>query len=387
MHERGLSDDLSLDGRTVLFVVPDLAEGPLGRRTLASVTAVSDAGGRALVAAGKGDLLGEMQAAGGEWIDLPLDTANPLRSAANVSSLAARIDREAVDAVHLGGAGPGWTTWAAARLARRPLVAHLDEEPTGGAATRADCILVPSTYLADRLQKRFGVRYSALRMVSPGLALDAFDPGGVSETAMAGFRTAAAVPPSGRLVVQWGPFSADQGQILLIDAVRLLVNGGLKGVSFALVPDGDGPDREALEARIEAQGVGHVVRIVEAAGPVALAAADLAVVTPVEPQAVARQALQAIAAGAVTIGGRIGAVPEVLRSPPDFAADRATGLLVPPGDALPLAEGIARALNLGMAEMAAISARARRHAAKFTLARLQDDLVKALGASIVARTG
>ncbi len=380
MDRAGLSDDLGLDGRTVLLVVPSLDEGRRARLTIASVAAISDAGGRALVVAGKGDLLGEMQAAGGEWVPLPVETANPIRMMANVVSLSALIDREAVDIVHVRGERPAWTAWAATRLSRRRLVVSLDREPTtrlGRAQLRGDAVLVPSAFLALRLQSRYRVRNSALHVVSPGLSLGAFDRSKVTDAAIAGFRSAAGAQPGHRLVLQWGPFTPDQGQILLIDAVRLLVNGGLSGVVFALVPDGEGPDREALAARIEAQGVGALVRIVDAPGPVALAASDLSVVAPLEPQAIALQAIQSIAAGAVTIGSRIGAVPEILQTAPEVPADRATGLLVAPGDALPLAQGLSAALALSAAERADLSARGRRHAARFTVPRLQDDVLRA----------
>ena len=386
MQHAGLSDDLSLDGRTVLLVVPSLDEGRRARLTIATVVAISDAGGRALVVAEKGELLGEAQAAGGEWIPLPVETANPVRMIANVISLSAHIDREAVDIVHVRGERPAWTAWAATRLSRRRLVVSLENEPVtwlGRAQLRGDAVLVPSTELALRLQSHHNLRNAALRVVSPGLSLGAFDRDKVTDAAMSAFRLAAGAQPGYRLVVQWGPFTPDQGQIVLIDAVRLLVNGGLSGVVFAIVPDGEGPDRAELEARIAAQGVGALVRIVDAPGPVALAAADLSVVSPLEPQSIALQALQSIAAGAVTIGSRIGAVPDVLRTMPEAPADRTTGLLVAPGDAVPLAEGLSAALSLGAEERAGLSARARRHAGRFTVPRMQDDVLRAYGSLLV----
>ena len=387
MQHAGLSDDLSLDGRTVLLVVPSLDEGRRARLTIATVVAISDAGGRALVVAEKGELLGEAQAAGGEWIPLPVETANPVRMIANVISLSAHIDREAVDIVHVRGERPAWTAWAATRLSRRRLVVSLENEPVTwlgqgpaarrrrpGALDRARacafsritmCAMPPcaSCHPACRLAPSIGTRSPMRRCRPSGSPL-------VRNRAIS-------------LVVQWGPVTPDQGQIVLIDAVRLLVNGGLSGVVFAIVPDGEGPDRAELEARIAAQGVGALVRIVDAPGPVALAAADLSVVSPLEPQSIALQALQSIAAGAVTIGSRIGAVPDVLRTMPEAPADRTTGLLVAPGDAVPLAEGLSAALSLGAEERAGLSARARRHAARFTVPRMQDDVLRAYGSLLV----
>ena len=69
----------TLAGATILQIVPALYEEPNARAAVNVAFALLQAGARALVAAEDGPLVGELRAFGGEWIEFPNATANPLR--------------------------------------------------------------------------------------------------------------------------------------------------------------------------------------------------------------------------------------------------------------------------------------------------------------------
>jgi len=67
----------------------------------------------------------------------------------------------------------------------------------------------------------------------------------------------------------------------------------------------------------------------------------------------------------------LGAAPETVLAPPEVAAAARTGWRVPPGDSGALAGALAEALALGPAERAALAARARAHAGRFSVAAMR----------------
>src|SRR5437660_857031 len=77
----------TLAGATILQIVPALYEEPNARAAVNVAFALLQAGARALVAADDGPLVGELRACGGEWVDFPNATVNPLRLRKNAGVL------------------------------------------------------------------------------------------------------------------------------------------------------------------------------------------------------------------------------------------------------------------------------------------------------------
>lgn len=388
MRDASLPQELGLEGRTVLQVLPALDGGRVSRQVLAIAAALTRAGARALVAADKGPSIGELQAAGGEWIPLDARTRSPVGLMRNAATLSGLIGRETVDLVHAHARGPAWSAHVATRLARRPFVTSFHTSPDAAsrlpafanwALARGDAVLAASGYLASRIGAAHGVDAQRLAAVSPGLDLSGFEPARVPREASVGFRLAAGLTGTGRVVVHQARLDPGKGQMVLVDAARLLVNGGLSETVFVLACEGiERSDyRAELEQRIQAQGLDDIVRLVGSAdaGACALLAADLAVVSSTEPEAVGRNAIEAIAMGLPPIVSDDGALPEVVPAPPGVGAADRVGFRVPPGDPLALAEGIGAGLSLARGEHAAMSRRARAHAGRFSLERMHEDVL------------
>ena len=84
--------------------------------------AVVRAGGRALVLAEPGRLAPEVIAAGGEIVEFPAATKNPLKMLVNASAIERLVRQLGVDLVHARSRAPAWSALMAARRARVPFV-------------------------------------------------------------------------------------------------------------------------------------------------------------------------------------------------------------------------------------------------------------------------
>lgn len=229
---------------------------------------------------------------------------------------------------------------AAPRLGRPPLVnaVRVTPEEESPWMRRVDRWTAPrvarfhlqSEALAAGLRARLGVGRERCAVIPNGIpladadaALAAARPG--ARTAMGLFRTDLAVACVGRLHRQ-------KGLSVLLAAFHAL----LQTVPTArLLLAGDGPERRALEAAVDALRLRPFVRFL---GTVPsswelLAAADLFAL-PSLWEGMPNALLEAMAAGLPVVATAVGAVPEMV-------AAGTEGLLVPPGDAAALAQALA----------------------------------------------
>jgi glycosyltransferase involved in cell wall biosynthesis len=389
MSDPGTGEDLGLDGRTILHVVPALAEGRISRTVLALAEAAAAAGARPIVAAEKGPLVGDLQAAGGEWVAFDLGGWSPVAAIGNIAHLRGLFDREAVDLVHVHAhvRFAALSGLLAARIARIPVIASFHGPPAEGFAARrldrallgARLVTAPSRHIASDLKAASAKRADRIVGISPGLDLTRFAAERVSARERADFRAIAGLEGSERVVIHHARFHPDKGQMVLVDAVRLLVNGGLDGTVFLIVCDGpDEPGyRAMLDERIRVQGLDGMVRLVAAseAGPAALASAHLAVAPSVAPDPVGRSVVEAMAMGLPVVASDIGALRDLVTAPPSAPAGEDVGFRVPADDAMALAEAIGRAVELDPKSRIAMSGRAAARARRFSRPRLQDQMI------------
>lgn len=125
-----------------------------------------------------------------------------------------------------------------------------------------------------------------------------------------------------------------KGLDVLIDALALLASRSLTPRTWIA---GEGPERTALEARCDRAGID--VRFLGARTdvPDLLAAADVFVL-PSRREGLGIAALEAMALARPVVASRVGGLA-------DAVVDGRTGILVPPGDAIALADAIERLLR------------------------------------------
>jgi glycosyl transferase family 4 len=105
---------------TILQVVPRLDTGGSEQATVEIAEALTRAGAGALVATEGGRMATAIIQAGGEIIEFPMASKNPLTLLANARRLKHLIEDRNVNLVHARSRAPAWSAFFAARATRRP---------------------------------------------------------------------------------------------------------------------------------------------------------------------------------------------------------------------------------------------------------------------------
>jgi glycosyltransferase involved in cell wall biosynthesis len=368
------TDTHPLSGRTILQIIPDLDAGGAERTAVDIAKGLTDVGARALVATEGGRLVAELQAKGGVWLPFPAASKNPLAMALNVGRLARLCRDEGVELVHARSRAPAWVALAATRRLRLPFVTTYHGSYASRSSVKAlynsvmargDVVIANSAYTAELILARHGFARERVRIVQRGTDFSAFAPAAVAPERIQALRKAWGVEPHQRIVLLPGRLTGWKGQRVLIEAARILRDGGDTDTAFILAGDPQGRDgyvRE-LDQQIAAANLKDRVRRVGhcADMPAALLAAAVVTVPSTEPEAFGRVAVEAQAMGAPVIVSDLGAVPETVLAPPQTQGAERTGWRVPAGDSAALAASLAEALGLRPSARDALASRARRH--------------------------
>lgn len=368
----------------VLQVIPQLETGGAERTTVDIAAALTEAGDGALVVSEGGRLLGELEAAGGRHVTMPVGTKSPFGLRRNASRLAALVEREGIDIIHARSRAPAWSALWAARWTRRPFVTTYHgaynersrlKNRYNSVMARGDAVIANSGYTAALIAQRHAFAAQRIVTIHRGVDLARFadDAAARGEGLRDAWRVAAGRP----VVLNIARLTPWKGQEVLIDALGQLAARSPE-LDFVCVLAGDDQGRtdyrDALARRADALGLGDRVRIAGhvADVPAALAAASVAVQPSTEPEAFGRAAVEAQAAGVPVVVSDLGAVRETVLATPEVPPGGRSGWRVPPGDAAALSETIGEALALSPQERAEIGRRGREHAlANFSLGAMK----------------
>ncbi len=364
---------------TVLQVLPALETGGAERTTIDVAAALVAEGDRAIVVSEGGRMVDELVATGARHITMPVATKEIFGLRRNAARLAALMETEDVDIIHARSRAPAWSSLWAASWTYRPLVTTYHgayNEKTviknryNSVMARGDIVIANSGYTAALIGKRHPFAADRLITIPRGIDLTSFS-GDAGDRAEA-LRKVWNVEPGVPLVLHLARLTPWKGQEVLIDALAGLVERNPRPWVCVMAGDDQGRTgyRDRLTAKAKAMGLADRVRIVGhvADVPGAMAAADLAVVPSVEPEAFGRAAVEAQAAGVPVIVSDHGAVRETVLAPPECPRDMRTGWRVPPGSAPALSEALFSALQTSRDIRETIGIRGRAHAlANFSL--------------------
>ena len=330
-------------------------------------------GARVIVAAEDGPLNSELQSLGGEWVRLVTATTNPLSVTRNARTIANLVATERVDLVHAVGVG---ASRAAATLKKRPGVWLVHSYATDDlkrptrdksyskALAAGDRVIVPSYYVADQVASRHQVPREKLAVIPRRIEGGRFDPPAISPERAMVLRRGWKIGRGQRMILVPGRIDPAKGQLTLVEAARILTNGGLRGVVFVLAGDNRAHFDYArkIAEQAEAHGVAHLIRQVGVCSDMAGAylATDFVAVPQNEPPAFPLAVAEAMAMGRPVIATNVGAIPEFVQAPPLVPELARTGWLAEPDDAVSFARALAAALATEAASYNAIGARARR---------------------------
>jgi len=367
--------------KTILQVIPNLDTGGAERTAVDIAAALAARGDMALVASEGGRMEEELKAAGGELIELPLASKNPLTMAANARRLAQIVTARKVDIVHARSRAPAWSALFACRMTGTPFVTTYHgiygqrsalKGLYNSVMARGDAVIANSGYTAELISERHGTPKSRITTIYRGTDLSRFDPGSIGADRLEALRGTWGIAEGRPIVLNVARLTSWKGQEVLIEAAGRIA----QKADFALVLAGDAQGREEYRARLLAQieRLGLAGRVVLPGHtqdvPAALALSRIAVVASTEPEAFGRFAVEAQAMGLPTIVSDLGPARETVLAPPEAGEAARSGWRVPAGDAGALAAALERALGLTHVEREELARRARAHAATFSLAAM-----------------
>lgn len=177
-------------------------------------------------------------------------------------------------------------------------------------------------------------------LIPPGVDMERFNP---AASTSAFFDKLGGAPGEQPLILAIGRLVERKGFAYLIDALALLP----AAPAPVLLIRGSGPLRQSLEARAQANGVAQRMKFLDYVPdedlPGYYAAADVFVLPAIidaaeDTEGLGVVLLEALACGTPCVASAVGGITDIIQ-------DNVTGLLVQPGDARALADGIARLLQ------------------------------------------
>lgn len=334
----------------ILQLVEDMRPHGLTRATLDVARAAVAAGARSVIASQGGPLVGEARVGGSEHVELPPPSLNPLRALALGHALGRAIEAHRIDIVHIRT--PLYAPVARRRAHKAGLatVATVHAPPPAGpsmlerrrwqALAGSDRVIAVSDFIGRGLVGFAAVAPERLTVVHRGIDPGHFNPAAVKAQRLIALARRLALPDDRAIVLAAGSIAPRRGYEVLIDAVARL---GREDVLCLILGEdaGDGAASRALEARIEAAGLGGRVRLGGHVEDMAAAymLADVVVVPSLEPEAFGRVCVEAQAMGRPVVASDHGGARETV-------IEGETGWLARPGDADALAGALAAAISL-----------------------------------------
>lgn len=373
-HDDRHAPPRTLADATILQIVPALREEPVARTALIVAAALLQSGGRALIAAEDGPLAGELKALGGELIPLVNATANPFKLRRSARALEALIGSERIDIVHAQSIGGAWIASLAAARVAVWLVTTLPDTPAAprlraywaGALARGDRVIAPSNYAAAPVAARYDLPPDRITVIPRSIDTATFDPAAVGEERVEALRRAWRVPEDARILLVPGRVAPWNGQLILPEVARALLDDGVRGFVFVLAGEHRSFDKYArsIAAAAQAKEVQALIRLTGHCRdmPAAFAAADTVVVPAMEPPVFGRTVAQAQAIGRPVVTSDVGILPEHVVTPPEMPEDVRTGWVAKAGDAKEFARALNAAFALDDTAYRTMCARARQFA-------------------------
>lgn len=360
----------SVAGQTILQVIPELSAGGAERTVIEMAEAITEAGGRAIVASEGGRLLSNLKAVGGDHIRLDLASKNPLIIYRNAAKLADLVAEQNIALIHARSRAPAWSAWRAAQATGTPFVTTYHGAYSGSSGpkkvynsvmAKGDFVIANSRWISKHIKDVHGLSEDRIVIIPRGVDFERFDPQRISETRKQALRQAWALSAKAPLLILLlpGRLTEWKGQLLAVEALSRL--SPAERENMVLVMAGDPQGRTAyldkLRQLIADRGVQSAVRI---AGhcedmPAAIAISDVVLSASERPEAFGRVAAEAAAMARPVIASDHGGACETV-------IDGQTGVRFTPGDAEALIAAIRSLISIGHQARAGMGIAGQKHA-------------------------
>lgn len=376
----------------VLQIVPVLGPGGAEQGCIDVAAGIVRAGGKAIVVSNGGHRIPEILRAGGTHIRLPVDSKNPFIMWRNVARLRALIRQYRVDIVHARSRAPAWSAMKACEGTRAHFVTtcHAPYKSEGKFKTlynsimaRGERVIAISDYIAGYLRESFSIDPARLRIIPRGIPLEKFQPANVSVHRMIELTRKWRLPDGASVVMMPGRLTRWKGHHVLIEAMRKLIAARPELFCVLIGSDqGRKAYTQELLDLIREKKLESRVRLVDHCDdmPAAYMLATAVVSASIEPEGFGRVPVESQAMGRPTIATDHGGAHEtILRGE--------TGWLVPPNDAVALAQAIEEALNLSPQERDTLASHSMDHVARNFSGALMVDRTLAVYSELLDKAG
>lgn len=359
--------------------MPNLDAGGVERGTVEIAQAITEAGGRALVASAGGRLEPMLRRSGGQQFAMEIGAKMPWAINRNAKALEKIIRDEQVDVIHARSRAPAWAGWKAAQATGVPFVTtyHGTYSEDNWLKKRYNAVMANgrptiaiSAFIKDLIQSRYGLTDDQIVVIPRGADIDTFAEEMVTTERTIALAQAWGVIEDPRpIVLLPGRLTGWKGHRDMIAATAKVVAMGETDFQVVFAGDDGGSGYgEELEKEVVAAGLAGQLRMVGHCTDMEAAYKLAAVVVSAstDPEAFGRVSVEAQAMGRPVIASAHGGSVETV----DHGN---TGWLYIPGDTDALAQAICEALRLdpsGRAHMG-VAGRARIRS-RFTIRMMQD---------------
>lgn len=362
----------------ILQVLPSLGTGGVERGTVDMARAIIKAGGKAIVASRDGIWQPSLERMGAIYINLPLDSKNPWIIWKNHYALKRVIRDYQVDIVHARSRAPAWSAWLASRKCKSSFITTWHGVYQAGwwgkrwynsVMSKGEKVIAISQYIANQLQKLYGVTDERLRIIPRGVDTSIFDPA----IPFLGNRVVEIVQKWGisegkRILLLPGRITSWKGHQLLICAFAELKARYPDWVCVFVGPIKE-KDRfaneilslvETLKIKEDVYFVGNSQDM-----PAVLALADLIVVPSLKPEPFGRVVIEAQAMEKIVVVANHGGAAETVQ-------EDVSGYVFQPGNVKDLVRVLEQVMQKPQADLQWIGRMARENVLKYyTLSQME----------------
>ncbi len=295
-------------------------------------------GHRSIVVSSGGRMVSALFDMGAEHIKLPVDTKNPLSIRSNAVRLEQIIQQERVDLVHARSRAPAWSCYWACKRAKVPFVTTYHSGYTeqnylkhayNRIMVRGERVIAVSNWIASIIIRRYKLDSNRVVVIHRGVDTQIFDPGTIDQAREAKLRQEWGVDDNTPIVLLPGRLARRKGQDNMVRAVAEIRDRVPPFVCILAGEDqGNTGFRERVEELARQMGVDDIVRLVGHVEdmPAAYAIATVSVSAATAPEGFQRGMLEAQAMASPVLVSNVGPGVEVVRAPPRYGMDEATGI-------------------------------------------------------------
>ena len=359
----------------ILQILPELNYGGVETGTVDLAKYLVSHNHKVVVVSAGGELVETLQSCGASHYFLTVNKKSLFSMSKCVFELIKIIRQEDIQIVHARSRVPAWIAYFACRLTNTPFITtchgyyskHFFTQVMGW----GKFVIAPSQVIARHMLDDFGVPFERIKLIPRSVDLERFT-----------FIAPEARSCTEFVLVIIGRLTPLKGHVHFIKAIQK-VSRSIPNIKVWIV--GSAPKsklhyQEALEIMVKRLGLSGVIEFLGKRRdiPQILSRANLLVLATTVHEAFGRVVIEAQASGVPVVATKVGGVVDIID-------DGIDGLLVPPGDAESMAEGIIRVLRDQELSSALAKNAYLKVLSKFTLEKMAEKTIAIYQEAFISR--